>query len=318
MLTVLERAGTQDRYCLWRCRCDCGGEILVNTKRLERGTVTNCGCVPKQNARNGSQAEDLTGRVFGRLTVLRRAENKNGRTRWLCRCECGNEKEVSAHELKNGRTRSCGCMAGRAGRSLADITGRRFGRLVALYPSGGRDKKGSVYWHCRCDCGSEVDVTENNLVYGSYRSCGCLKRELQQDITNKLHRVDGTCLEWLEKRKHRRDNTSGFRGVHRRKNGRYFVAIGFKRKRYYVGLYDSFEEAVQARLEAEKTIHEGFLSSYRAWQGLAESDPQWAERHPYRFDVEKVGPGQFRVVTGDYGTASFPSPEKPGKQGPTA
>lgn len=58
-LTVLERTNEkQDRYYLWRCRCDCGGEILVNTKRLRRGTVTNCGCVPKTTARRGMIAED--------------------------------------------------------------------------------------------------------------------------------------------------------------------------------------------------------------------------------------------------------------------
>ena len=44
-LVVIEKMPeTQERYCLWRCRCDCGGEILVNTKRLKRGTITNCGC----------------------------------------------------------------------------------------------------------------------------------------------------------------------------------------------------------------------------------------------------------------------------------
>ena len=57
-LTVLERMPeTQDRYCLWRCRCDCGGEILVNTKRLKRGTVTNCGCNPKTTAQRGGCRE---------------------------------------------------------------------------------------------------------------------------------------------------------------------------------------------------------------------------------------------------------------------
>lgn len=44
-LTVLEKTNRQeDRYWVWRCRCDCGREILVNTKRLTRGTVSHCGC----------------------------------------------------------------------------------------------------------------------------------------------------------------------------------------------------------------------------------------------------------------------------------
>ena len=60
-LTVISKAEeTQDRYALWNCRCDCGGEIQANTKRLVRGTIWNCGCVPKTNAKNGTIAEDLT------------------------------------------------------------------------------------------------------------------------------------------------------------------------------------------------------------------------------------------------------------------
>lgn len=53
---------------------------------------------------------DLCGRKFGRLTVVSRAENKNGKTRWNCLCSCGNEVKVAAWNLKNGHTRSCGCL----------------------------------------------------------------------------------------------------------------------------------------------------------------------------------------------------------------
>ena len=43
-LTVVEQTDQrQDRYVLWRCRCDCGGEVLASTKRLMRGTVKDCG-----------------------------------------------------------------------------------------------------------------------------------------------------------------------------------------------------------------------------------------------------------------------------------
>lgn len=55
------------------------------------------------------QVDDLTGRRFGRLTVLSRAENRNGVTYWLCKCDCGNEKEIRASHLKDGGTTSCGC-----------------------------------------------------------------------------------------------------------------------------------------------------------------------------------------------------------------
>lgn len=53
--------------------------------------------------------EDLTGRQFGRLAVVRLAEKRNGRTMWQCRCECGTVKDVQSAQLKGSRTTSCGC-----------------------------------------------------------------------------------------------------------------------------------------------------------------------------------------------------------------
>ena len=55
---------------------------------------------------------DLTGKKFGRLVVLERAENDwNKNPRWRCRCECGREVIVLGHLLRNGNTTSCGCFS---------------------------------------------------------------------------------------------------------------------------------------------------------------------------------------------------------------
>ncbi len=58
--------------------------------------------------------KDLTGRKFGRLTVLEPLpERQYGQTVWLCRCECGRNAKVSRKNLVSGNTRSCGCLKGR-------------------------------------------------------------------------------------------------------------------------------------------------------------------------------------------------------------
>ena len=61
---------------------------------------------------------DLTGQKFGRLTVIKRGENyvsSSGKTvkiQWLCNCDCGTENIlVVGSQLKNGRTKSCGCIS---------------------------------------------------------------------------------------------------------------------------------------------------------------------------------------------------------------
>lgn len=279
----------ENHYVVWNCRCDCGGEIQVSTKKLKRGTVWNCGCIPKGNAKNGMLAEDLTGQRFGKLIAVRRMDNRRGRTCWLCRCDCGQTKVVQANALKAGRVKSCGCLF----RGM-DITGQRFGQLTALYPTTKRDQKHSVLWHCRCDCGNEVDISYGNLVYGNYKSCGCLQAENQQKITERLHHVDGTCVEWLEKRKHRSDNSSGFQGVSKTGNGKYRVSIGFQGKRYYLGTYEKLQDAVEVRRSAEQTLHESFVRDFHRWEEIAENDKEWADAHPFAFHVTYRN-GNFQV-----------------------
>ena len=53
--------------------------------------------------------QDITGQKFGKLTVIKKVENINGRTAYLCECECGNKKQIIGKYLKNGSTKTCGC-----------------------------------------------------------------------------------------------------------------------------------------------------------------------------------------------------------------
>lgn len=184
-----------------------------------------------------------------------------------------------------------------------DLTGKRFGRLTAIRPTDKRDSNGSVLWVCRCDCGNELEVTQAHLMHGNYKSCGCLKREVQLNIQKKLHMVDGTCLEWLEKRKHRKDNTSGCRGVYQMKNGKYRADIGFKSRRFYLGTFKTYEDAVQARMKAESKVHQGFVEAYYNWKENAHKDPAWAKEHPFVFEVEKRD-GEIIVTIGRKGAES--------------
>lgn len=57
---------------------------------------------------------DLTGQRFGRLTVIKRIGTKYHQSLWLCKCDCGNTKEVICQNLKHGSVRSCGCLLNEA------------------------------------------------------------------------------------------------------------------------------------------------------------------------------------------------------------
>jgi hypothetical protein len=60
---------------------------------------------------NGKKYDDISGQRFGRLIAIKRVEsNKKYQSRWLCKCDCGSEVVVYAYCLKNGNTKSCGCL----------------------------------------------------------------------------------------------------------------------------------------------------------------------------------------------------------------
>ena len=109
-LTVLGRAGSDIAGACWLCKCDCGNYKIVPRRNLVGGDTRSCGCI-----RCGRPMENLAGRRFGRLTVIRVVEKDymnsgHGNALWLCRCDCGQETVVKSSNLKTSHTQSCGCL----------------------------------------------------------------------------------------------------------------------------------------------------------------------------------------------------------------
>ena len=95
----------------WLCRCECGTERIVRVDGLESGKSTSCGCFHREQAarRLSGLVVDLSGKRFGRLLVISRSARKGSRIRWICKCDCGQTKEVFGNSLAKGNTKSCGC-----------------------------------------------------------------------------------------------------------------------------------------------------------------------------------------------------------------
>lgn len=99
----------------WHCKCSCGKESSVRRGDLTRGTTQSCGCLRKEKLalRRCSLVKDLTGQVFGRLTVKEMAPRETWRSckvEWICDCFCGGSLQAIGHSLKVGHTKSCGCL----------------------------------------------------------------------------------------------------------------------------------------------------------------------------------------------------------------
>ncbi len=177
-LTVVRKASEKNPYgaVLWVCKCDCGKSKKVTTANLNGGFTISCGCLRRERG----DFVDLTGLRFGRLLVIKETDQDkhNRRVLWLCKCDCGVEKKILTGALKSGHTKSCGCLhreiAARQGAASAlDLSGKRFGKLIAVEPVKKRTEQGLVQWRCKCDCGKEAKITASHLITGT-KSCGCL------------------------------------------------------------------------------------------------------------------------------------------------
>jgi hypothetical protein len=145
------------------------------------------------NSRKVCQRIDITGKRFGRLLAVRPLTVKSERWYWLCRCDCGTEREIIGTNLRRGRTRSCGCLQREACRVIRrvspkiDITGKRFGRLLVIRESG-RTRHNTITWLCKCDCGKDKNINGCSLRSGLSKSCGCLQREVSNEA-HSTHRM---------------------------------------------------------------------------------------------------------------------------------
>lgn len=268
------------------CRCDCGTERYVLERSLLYGGSVSCGCLRKERALEAN-SPDLTGRQFGELTVIRKVENtKHNSTQWLCKCSCGADYVVQGSLLMTGKRTRCPSKVHEKNYAYVDITGQRFGRLVALYPSRRYDKSGSVVWHRQCDCGNEVDVPYNSLMYANQKSCGCQKKEHDQKLKTFLTHVAGTSVDMLKSKKVPTDNTTGYKGVYLIR-GKYVAKIVFQKKQYFLGTYDKIEDAAQARKEAEEVLFDGFAEHYQKWKEIADTDMEWAKQNPVQIIVKQ-------------------------------
>ena len=122
---------------------------------------------------------------MGNLTVMNdTGARKNGYTVWLCACICGGTIPLDTRTLQRGTVQDCGCIT-KVRPGQRDVSGKRFGKLVALEPTQERSPKGDTVWKCRCDCGNIVLSPLTQLTQGYKKSCGCISHPPRKDYLGK-------------------------------------------------------------------------------------------------------------------------------------
>jgi len=139
--------------------------------------------------------KDLTNKRFGRLIVIEYSHTDNNRkAHWFCKCNCGNIVKVGTGNLKNGKTKSCGCLQKERVKEACslDLTNKRFGKWKVLRKA--KNSNWGTKWACICDCGVKRDVLTSNLSGGLSTNCGCYQREMnskrRKGIKGKFHHTE--------------------------------------------------------------------------------------------------------------------------------
>ena len=143
-----------------------------------------------------------------------------------------------------------------------DLTGKRFGRLVAIKPADHSSSKGNLIWLCRCDCGNYIEVDGQRLRRGETRSCGCLRRDqsrevaqtneqFQKNVGNSTHFFNDDGVPFASIRRSKR-NKSGHVGVsYDKKTNRWVSRLMYDGHYVLLKTFETFDEAVEARENAE-------------------------------------------------------------------
>lgn len=188
------------------CKCDCGNTIkMLYSVFVRVGKYPkNCGCEKDSIKMDYSRKSrrDLTGKRFGRLTVVEMIYEFRKKTLAKCVCDCGKDVTVPAVYLTSGDTMSCGCLQSEMA-SIAntiDFTGVVSDIGVEFISKSRHSEHGAWYWNCKCPmCGTIFEEIPARVTGGHTTSCGCNKRSSGEQLVKTVLDKLGVNYE-LEKR----------------------------------------------------------------------------------------------------------------------
>lgn len=209
---------------------------------------------------------DLTGKRFGRLTVIEKAEKKDkyNNIYWNCKCDCGNFRCVSTRNLNRGDTKSCGCLKHE---SKTTIHGKYKERIHKEWRGILHRCKNPSASHYENYGGRGISVCDEwsgkdgfiNFYKWSMENGYSDNLTLDRKDNDKGYSPDNcrwvTHMENCHNRGARKDSKTGYAGIYVRKTRtgsiKYRVCIMTNYKRINLGHFDTFEEAVSVRRDAE-------------------------------------------------------------------
>lgn len=191
--------------------------------------------------------ENIIGQRFNRLVVIEDdgTRSSKGEIKWLCHCDCGDLYHALGYRLRNGRTKSCGCLNDeKRHKRFKDLSGTETDNFKIIDRAYSKNQR--VWWNCICrHCGNKITLNNNDINH--YTSCGCLRgasKEFMDSIRDP---------ESLKSTKPTAKSTTGVRGVYfNKRKGSYQAFINVDKKPKYLGSSKDFRKAAALRKNAEK------------------------------------------------------------------
>jgi len=124
--------------------------------------------------------EDLSGKKFNKILIIRYSHSKNNLRIYEAICDCGKSILVIGSSVKRGRIKSCSCilkdMAKRKTEKVTkQILNKKFNKLTVVSFSYIKNQKS--YYKCLCECGNTTIIRSNTLQTGLAKSCGCMEHK---------------------------------------------------------------------------------------------------------------------------------------------
>lgn len=181
-LTVIEETDQRNnKSIIWKCQCECGNIVYYSTKNLRSDGIISCPDCGHKRAPNTNLKENIIGKKFNHLTVIEATkQHSGGKLLYKCECDCLKKNIIYATctDLKNGHTKSCGCI--KIKYKIGDIINNR--QIVDYI--GDENQNGRYYYKCKClFCQREYQALGQTLE-NTY-SCGC-KKSIGEDNIIKI------------------------------------------------------------------------------------------------------------------------------------
>jgi hypothetical protein len=222
---------------------------------------------------------EIIGKTFGRLTVKRRIESKNGKRMYFCECSCGGKKNVAGYEIRNGNVKSCGCLAieakhrnGKANKKyneyfqIDDFTMGCYAhnnREIFYFDKEDFEKVRNCCWLIDADNYARTKLNGKSVLFHQlimdFPGCEVDHKDRNRRNNKKENLRRATDGQNAINASMRKDNVTGVKGVSwndTNKNWRSILDLNYER--VLDKSFKNFFDAVVCRLNAEKQYYKEF------------------------------------------------------------